>query len=70
MELADKLIWDLLGLSDTHDHNQIKLDLKVAEEAFRKLTYEVQDKVAENERRLERNGEIPPLSPLGRRPPK
>ena len=70
MGLAEKLIWDLLGMPLHHDRNQIKLDLGIAEEAFRELAGAVVDKVAENERRLERNGEIPPLTPLGRRPPK
>lgn len=70
MELAEEFIWDLLGLPLPHERNQIKFDLEAAEEAFRKLTYAVQDRVAENERRLERNAEISPLTPLGRRPPK
>ena len=68
MGLAEKLIWDLLGMPLHHDRNQIKLDLGIAEEAFRELAGAVVDKVAENERRLERNGEIPSLTPLGRRP--
>ena len=70
MGLAEKLIWDLLGMPLPHDRNQIKLDIEIAEDAFRGLHYAVVDKVAENERKLERNGEIPPLTPLGRRPPK
>ncbi len=69
MGLAEKLIWELLGIPLPHDHNQIKLELETAEKAFRKLTYAVVDKVAENERRLECSGEVPPLIPLGRRPP-
>jgi hypothetical protein len=68
MELAEKLIWNLLGITVPPDHEPIKMDLEIAEEAFRKFTYAVVDEVAENERRLELNGEIPLLTPLARRP--
>lgn len=69
LKLAEKTIWDLLGKPLPHDRDEIRIDLESAENAFKKLTYEIREQVAENERKLERDGEINQLKPLGRRPP-
>ncbi len=51
--LAEILIWKLLGHSLPHDREPIKIDLSVAEEAFRKLHYAIQEEIAFEERRKE-----------------
>ena len=44
--LAESLIWELLGEPLPHDREPIKRDLSVAEDAFRKLIYAMQEKIA------------------------
>jgi len=44
--LAESLIWELLGEPLPHDREPIKIDLNVAEDAFRKLFYAMQEKIA------------------------
>lgn len=51
--LAEKLIWDLLGQPLTHNRAPIKIDLSVAEEAFRKLIYEMYHEIAVVEKEKE-----------------
>ena len=54
--LAELLIWELLGYPLPHDREPINIDLHIAEQAFRELTYRLQREVAlaekarENER--------------------
>lgn len=49
--LAETLIWELLGHPLPHDREPIKIDLGSAEEAFRKLHYAIQEKMAHEERK-------------------
>lgn len=44
--LAESLIWELLGKPLPHDRKPIKKDLSVAEDAFRKLFYAMQEEIA------------------------
>ena len=44
--LAESLIWRLLGKSSSNNHKPIEMDLKTAEQAFRKLHYAVQQEIA------------------------
>ncbi|MHA7925417.1 MAG: GIY-YIG nuclease family protein [Marinobacter sp.] len=44
--LAESLIWELLGVPLPHDRKPIKIDLKLAEDAFRKLIYAMQKEIA------------------------
>lgn len=67
MELAEEVIWDMLGKPLPHHRSPIYIELVTAEDAFRKLVYEVVDRVAESEKRLETQGIIPRLKPLGRK---
>lgn len=53
MELAETLIWELLGHPLPHDRKPIKINLSMAEDAFRKLHYAIQEKIAFEERRKE-----------------
>ncbi len=53
MTLAETLIWELLGHPLPHDRKPIKIDLSVAEEAFRKLHYAIQEEIAFDEKRAE-----------------
>lgn len=53
MVLGVTLIWELLGHPLPHDRKPIKIDLAVAEDAFRKLHYEIQEKIALEEKRKE-----------------
>lgn len=60
MELAEKKIWDLLGKPLPPYHEPIQKELDTAENAFRKLTYVLQDELANEERRRERYEDLPP----------
>jgi len=51
MVLAETLIWKLLGYPLPHDSEPIEEDLSIAEEAFRKLHYAIQEETAFEERR-------------------
>ena len=51
--LAETLIWELLGHPVPPDGGPIKIDLSVAEDAFRELTYAVREEIAFEERRKE-----------------
>lgn len=53
--LAESLIWELLGEPLPHDREPIKIDLKVAEDAFRKLIYAMREVIALEERRKEKS---------------
>jgi len=44
--LAERLIWELLGQPLPHDREQIKIDLSVAEQAFRELVYLMYHEIA------------------------
>ena len=44
--IAESLIWDLLGVPLPHDRKPIKRELNKAEDAFRNLTYAIQEKIA------------------------
>ncbi len=44
--LAERLIWELLGQPLPHDREPIKIDLSVAEEAFRDLIYKMYHEIA------------------------
>lgn len=51
--LAESLIWELLGKPLPHDREPIKMDLDVAEDAFRKLIYLLRAEIALEEKRKE-----------------
>ncbi|MFO0109063.1 MAG: GIY-YIG nuclease family protein [Alphaproteobacteria bacterium] len=53
MGLAETLIWELLGQPLPHDREPIKIDLSVAEDAFRKLIYVMREEIAFEEQRKE-----------------
>lgn len=44
--LAEKLIWELLGQPLPHEREPIKVDLSVAEQAFRDLIYQIHREIA------------------------
>lgn len=44
--LAEKIIWELLGKPLPHDREPLKIDLKVAEQAFRDLIYQLHHEIA------------------------
>ena len=44
--LAEKIMWELLGQSLLNDSKTIKLDLNIAEEAFRHLIYRMRSEIA------------------------
>ena len=44
--LAELLIWELLGYPLPHDREPINIDLHIAEQAFRDLTYRLQSEIA------------------------
>jgi hypothetical protein len=44
--LAELLIWELLGEPLPHDYEPIKMDLSIAEDAFRNLNYAMREKIA------------------------
>jgi hypothetical protein len=50
--LAETLIWELLGHPLPHDREPVRIDLGIAEEAFRKLHYAIQEKFSFEERRI------------------
>jgi hypothetical protein len=43
---AELLIWELLGYPLPHDRGPINIDLHIAEQAFRDLTYRLQSEIA------------------------
>lgn len=49
--LAESLIWELLGKPLPHDQETLKIDLRVAEDAFTKLIYAVNSEIAFEEMR-------------------
>lgn len=51
--LAERLIWELLGHPLPHNREPIRMDLSIAEAAFRKLHYAIQEEIAFEERRKE-----------------
>ncbi len=51
--LAEMLIWELLGHPLPHTHEEILIDINIAEEAFRRLHYAIQEEIAFEERRKE-----------------
>ena len=53
LDLAEKIIWELLDHPLPHDRQPIKKDLREAEEAFRNLHYVLQEEIAFEERRKE-----------------
>ncbi len=44
--LAESLIWELLGTPKPNDSGQIEIDLRVAEQAFRDLIYQMRHEIA------------------------
>ncbi len=60
LRLAETLIWELLNQPLPYTPEPIQLDLKVAEEAFRKLHGALQEEIAFEERRKEniQNGNL------------
>jgi hypothetical protein len=46
--LAEKIIWELLGQPLPHDREPIKIDLSVAEQAFRDLIPQMHHQIALN----------------------
>lgn len=51
--LAERLIWELLGQPLPHDREPIKIDLSVAEQAFRDLIYKMHRETALAEKNKE-----------------
>ena len=55
--LAESLIWELLGIPKPNDSEQIEIDVRVAEQAFRDLIYRIRREIAlagkENEKRFQ-----------------
>lgn len=55
--LAESLIWKLLGVTKPNENEQIEIDERVAEQAFRDLIYEVRREIAfvekEHEKRFQ-----------------
>ncbi len=51
--MAESLIWELLGEPLPHDRQPIRMDLREAEAAFRKLIYAIQSEMALEERARE-----------------
>ena len=56
--LAESLIWELLGISKPNDSEQIEIDLRVAEQAFRDLIYKMRHEIALVEK--EKEDDLPP----------
>jgi len=54
MELAKTLIWELLGQTLPYNREPIKIDLSIAEGAFRKLHYAIQEEIAYEERNFQK----------------
>lgn len=52
-DLAVRLIWELLGCDQPKGDEPIKLDLKIAEQAFRDLIYRMQSEIALSEQARE-----------------
>jgi len=50
--LAETLIWELLGHPLPHDREPVRIDLGIAEDAFRKLHYAIQEKFTFEERSI------------------
>jgi hypothetical protein len=51
LDLAESLVWELMGLSRPADDSPVPCDLTVADEAFRKLHYAIQEQIAFEEKR-------------------
>ena len=58
-DLAEKIIWDLLCEPLPHDREPIQKRLDIAEDAFRKLIYVMQEEIANEERRRESYEDLP-----------
>lgn len=52
-QVAESLVWELLGQPPPKDHEPITIDLKVAEQAFRALIPRMQSAIALAEKRKE-----------------
>jgi hypothetical protein len=52
--LAESLIWELLGVPKPVDGEEIKIDLNIAEQAFRDLIYQVRREIALMEKQHEK----------------
>ena len=48
--LAESLIWDLLGYPQSNDRELININVRMAEQAFRDFTPQMQRKIAEGDR--------------------